>query len=118
MKIIQLSSFLVIGATLALGGCQSTPATPTITIFPGVNKSQSEFQTDYSACQNNMKSMPDKSADVPLQQSYNASFGQCMYTLGHEVPGVYPSHPAVPLSAPLPPLFAPQPVDRGYAPAN
>ena len=118
MNIIKLLSLSVIGAALALAGCKTAPVAPTITVLPGVNKSQSDFQTDYAACQRNMKSMPENSMDVPLQQSYNAAFGQCMYTLGNEVPGVYSLHRAVPLPAPLSPLFAHPPVNRGYAPAN
>ena len=118
MKVIQLPSLLVIGAALLLGGCTTPPTAPTITILPGVNKSQSDFHTDYAACQHNIKPMPENSTDAPSQQSYNAAFGQCMYTLGTEVPGVYPSHSVVPLPAPLSPLFAPPPVNRGYAPAN
>src|ERR1035437_3105509 len=118
MKIVQLPSLLVIGAALALGGCKTTPIAPTIAMVPGVNKSQSDFQTDYDSCQHNISPKLENSTGDTLQQRHNAAFGQCMYALGNKVPGVYPPPPAIPLPRPLAPLFAPPPVNHGYTPAN
>ncbi len=55
-----------LGVAVALAGCAVTPTTPTVIVLPGSQKTQSQFQTDAAACQQQAEGLV-----APMAQAAN-----------------------------------------------
>jgi hypothetical protein len=106
-------------ALVAVSGCTTVPAGPTLPALPGSGKTLEQFQRDDAECQryaNVQASLPVAAgvaaAPYDVQRRYDFAYVQCMYSNGHKVPvpGAYTAAPtgqAPPESFAAPPAQAP-----------
>lgn len=122
--------FSAIAALAVLAGCVRAPTGPTVNVLPGPGKPFAVFQQDQAGCMNlaqaqvggeqsalNQQQVANvlagtaapgdaSYAQMTLQQRYDASYSQCMYARGNQVPGYAPvgyavSVPSGPVADPL-----------------
>jgi len=125
--------------TALLGGCAAAaPTGPTVMVLPGLGKSLEQFNADDVACRqwglqatgwNPPSGAAGSEAAGGTQYSgqegqwrYDMAYQQCMYSKGHQIPGVPAGYrgvsgapPASP-SAASPPANAPTPSDGSSIP--
>ena len=135
-----------------LGGCASVPTGPSVMVLPGLGKSFEQFNADDAVCRQwglqSIGRTPGEAAtasgvasaavgtavgaaaDVSgsqysgqeAQWRYDMAYQQCMYSKGHQIPGVPSGYrgPSGPVPAPppasSPPALAPMPTDSGSIP--
>ena len=117
---MSLGKVLVLTAALALGACATVPSGPSVMVLPGAGKPLEQFQRDDVDCRQWAAQQMGAGGDSwMLQRRYDIAYQQCMYSRGHDLPGipragrptVVPSQrvPAPPPGAPAPPPGAPPP---------
>jgi hypothetical protein len=80
----------VLAAALALSACASVPSGPSVMVLPGAGKPLDQFQLDDAACRQwaTQQMGPRSDSSWMMQRRYDIAYQQCMYSRGHDLPGV------------------------------
>ena len=84
-------TILPLAATLTLGACAPAPRGPSVMVLPGAGKPLDQFQLDDGACRQwaaQQVGAGGGDSSWMLQRRYDIAYQQCMYSHGHDIPGV------------------------------
>ena len=81
---------VTLAAALALGACATAPRGPSVMVLPGAGKPLEQFQLDDGGCRQWAAQQAGTGGDSSwlLQRRYDIAYQQCMYSRGHDIPGV------------------------------
>jgi hypothetical protein len=134
------SAALILAALVS--GCASAPTAPSVMVLPGLGKSFEQFNADDAVCRQwglhatgrapaeaatSDAGGPTSGATAASgaggtvysgqegQWRYDMAYQQCMYSRGHQIPGVPAGYRGVSAPAP-PPALTPKPLDSSAIP--